>query len=236
MNLRKQRTLSDTHMIFDALIVVPEITKGMKSIGSKALLKIKNSIAILDYQILQLNSIPGIRDIYVCIGFESEKIKKTLTHYSNVKTIYNDEYLTTNQSKSVALYLENVDKLSNLLVINNGVLFKDCFKRFLGHNSILYVIDKPKIHFNIGCNHTESVEYLFYDFPIPWAECVMFNTAALNMLRSHVSKSSIDQNYLFETINLLLSNKIVFDKVTIPKNKVMKVSSVKDIQKAKLFI
>ena len=223
--------------MFDALIVVPEITKGMKSIGSKALLKIKNSTAILDYQILQLKTLPGLRNIYISTGFESDKIKKNVVSYKNVTIINNDQYESTNQTKSILLYLNSVQcDLKNLLVISNGILFKNCFGDLSHNQSKIYLIDKPKINFNIGCHDTPSVQYLFYDFPVPWAECVLLNTEALNLLKEYSSKNCIDQNYLFETINILLSNNIPFDRIIVPKNKIMKVSSIKDIQKAKLFI
>jgi hypothetical protein len=102
--------------------------------------------------------------------------------------------------------------------------------------SKIYTIDKPKINFNIGCHNTETIQYLFYDFPVPWSECVFLNIEALSVLKDYMDKHNIDQNYLFETINVLLSRDVFFEKVTIPKNKIMKISSIKDIQKAKLFV
>jgi hypothetical protein len=43
--------------MIDALILVPEITKGMKSIGSKSLLEIKKKLSVLDYQIQSIRNI-----------------------------------------------------------------------------------------------------------------------------------------------------------------------------------
>jgi hypothetical protein len=223
-------------MMFDVLIIAPEITKGMKSIGPKALLKIKNSTAILDHQILQLKNISGLRHIYISVGFEGDKIKKSVSSYKDVKIINNSEYQTTNQTKSILLYLDSISKPTNLLIISNGILFKGCFSDCGLKTSKIYLIDKPKPNFNIGCHDTSTIQYLFYDFPLPWSECAMLNIEALEMLKNYSVSHNINQNFLFETINILISENITFDKIIIPKTKIMKISSIKDMQKAKLFV
>lgn len=222
--------------MFDALILVPEITKGMKSIGPKALLKIKNSTAVLDYQISQLKHIKGLNSINIATGFESEKIKKNISRYSKTNIVYNENYQSTNQTESVLLHLKQ-NQSKNLLIISNGILFKnsfqDCNKSL---KSKIYLLDKPKYNFNIGCNDTPNIEYLFYDFPIAWMECVFLNQEAISSLMELSTNRSLSQNYLFETINLLLHQNIQFDKEIVHKKNAIKISTVKDLHKAKLFI
>jgi hypothetical protein len=222
--------------MFDAFILVPEITRGMKSIGSKALLKIKQSSAVLDYQIMQLNTIKGLETIHIGTGFESEKIKKNTNKYSNINIIFNEEYKTTNQTASLLLYLQQ-NKPKNILIISSGVLFKNLFHRCEHNNhSKIYMIDKPKNNFNIGCHDTERIQYLFYDFPIVWSECVYFNEETMSRLQHLSDKKNLNQNYLFETINILLNENLSFDKVFVDKKNILKISSLKDIPKAKLFV
>jgi hypothetical protein len=223
--------------MFDALIIIPEITKGMKSIGSKALLKIKNSIGILDYQINQLNKIKGLRHINIATGFDVEKIKKSISSkHTNISIINNDNYQHTNQTESLLLYLQN-NQPTDLLVISNGILFKNIFDKCNKKvNSTIYFLDKPKANFNIGCNNTENVEYLFYDFPLLWAECVFFNKDTVGLLKTLSNSNCFKHYYLFETINYLLENKIQFEKELISKKDIMKIATIKDIPKAKLFI
>ena len=91
--------------MLDALIIAPEITKGMKSLGSKALLTIKNSISILDYQIQELKKIDKNIFIYIATGFESDKVEKTARKYSNTKIIENNKYETSNQTKCLSLFI-----------------------------------------------------------------------------------------------------------------------------------
>ena len=52
-----------------ALIIASEVTKGMKSIGSKSLLKIKNSVLVIEHQIIELQKQHKHIDITVATGF-----------------------------------------------------------------------------------------------------------------------------------------------------------------------
>ena len=74
--------------MLNALIIVPEITKGMKSIGSKSLLEIKKKISVLEYQINQLLAIDPNIKITISIGFESEKIIHIIDKYSKSNINY----------------------------------------------------------------------------------------------------------------------------------------------------
>ena len=222
--------------MLDVIILVPEITKGMKSVGSKALLKIKDSLSVLEYQIQQLKKCRK-NNIHIIGGFEIEKIYKTLSKYK-VNIIENRQYLFTNQAKGIKLFLEN-NNCNNLFIVSNGILFKnnpfDCMSN---GQSKVFLIDKPKTNFNIGCADTDSddVNYLFYDLPLAWSECSFFNKEAIDKFMELYEQQNLDQMYLFEIINKLVSNNIRFDKQTIAKKNIMKINSVTDLSKAKIFI
>lgn len=221
--------------MLDVLILIPEITKGMKSLGSKALLKIKNTTTILQHQIDQLRKYHPKCRIFLGTGFESDKIKKAFYNYSNVMIVENNDYSITNQTKIVTSLIEEYD-LSQLLVISNGILFKN--NPFVCDNhSRLFLIDKPKHNFTIGCNESEQIHYLFYDLPIPWSECVVFNKQAIDQIKHLESIQNIDQLYLFELINILIDKyNLKFIKSHIKKKDIMKINSIKDIPRAKTFI
>lgn len=223
--------------MLDIVIIVPEITKGMKSIGSKALLKIKDSTSILEYQIQQLKKAHKKTNIHVIAGFEVEKIKKTLIKYK-VNILYNEEYLSTNQSKCLDLFLKSYDT-DGLLVVSNGVIFKNnVFDLTDKMESKVFLIDKPKTNFNIGCcdDNSSNLNYLFYDLPICWSECVYMNSTAIRAFRAVSEEENISQMYLFEILNNLASKKVNFNKEYISKKNIMKINTTKDLSKAKLFI
>jgi len=217
-------------------IVVPEITKGMKSLGSKALLPIKNNILVLEYQIQQIRKFNRKSRIFIGAGFESDKIKKILTKYSNVLCIENLEYDTTNQSKLITLLIESFH-LDNLLVISNGVIFRNNPFIHNGDVSTVFMLDKPKNNFTIGCTESDNLYYLFYNMPIIWTECVFFNNNTLEKIKKISMVQNIDQFYLFELINILIEKyNVQFNKLYIKKQNIMKINTIKDISKAKLFL
>jgi CTP:phosphocholine cytidylyltransferase-like protein len=223
--------------MLDAIIVIPEITKGMKSIGSKALLKINDSISILEYQIQQLKKYHKKINIHIIAGFEIDKIKKLLTKYK-VNIIYNHEYVSTNQAKCLEIFFKNY-VCDNLLIISNGVLFKNNpFGAYVNGESKVFLIDKTKNNFNIGCSNEPShnIDYLFYDLPTSWSECLYMNKQAINIFQKIINQNNISQMYLFEAINTMVSYNIIFHKTYIAKKDIMKIHTTKDLTKARLFI
>ena len=81
--------------MINALILAPEITRGMKSLGSKALLEIKKKISVIEHQIHLLKNICRDIKITAITGFESEKIIPILEKH-NINYIYNPNYKNTN--------------------------------------------------------------------------------------------------------------------------------------------
>jgi len=223
----------------NVVILAPEITKGMKSIGSKALLKIKQSMSVIDYQIHEIKKYSSQTKISIVSGFEHDKINKLYSHSKNIEVLYNNTYANTNHGASLSVFLDSKASIdNNLLVITNGVLFKNNPFKLKNNNkskSQIYCINKPKNNFDIGYIGESSVEYLFFDLPNKWTECVMFDTESLNLIKS-IGKKRISQMYLFEIINLLIEKKLKFDIITSDKKNFMKINNAKDISRAKVFI
>lgn len=223
--------------MINAIILVPEITKGMKSIGSKSLLKIKNGQYIIQHQIEQLLQIHKKINITVATGFDNDKIIKAIEGYPRTNVMYNSEYHNTNFGKCLELYLSNSSHVDNLFIINSGILFKP--KTFLAQyfkdQSKIFILDKPKVNFDIGCGVANKIEYLFYDLPQIWSECAFLNKQALNVLSSIISQKNISQMYIFEILNQLISSDIIFEKHILPKKNFLKISTMKDINRARIF-
>ena len=223
--------------MIDSLILIPEITKGMKSVGSKSLLKIKNT-PVLEHQINEiLNIHKGIK-LNIATGFDHEKISKHIsTKYDNVECIYNELYETTNQTKALSIFLEN-HACENLLIISSGILLKN--KNIplstLSGTSKIYLLNKPRNNFNIGCSLGSSTEYLFYDLPNIWSECVYLNKEAILALKDIIQIQNTDQFYLFEIINILILRNIRFENIVIDKKNIFKINHTKDLTKARQFI
>lgn len=224
--------------MINALIIIPEITKGMKSVGSKALLPIKKEKCVLDYQINAIRNIDKNIHITIATGFESEKIIDLIKTYNNVDYIYDHNYKMTNQAQSLKLYLQKHPNITNLLLISSGVIFKSCFitKAMLKEQSKVFILNKQKENFTLGCNKNPNVEYIFFDLPDLWSECLYLNHEALSWLQHFTESRNIEQMYIFELINELLSHKILMHKQVVNKKDIIKITHLKDINKAKTFI
>jgi hypothetical protein len=223
--------------MIDILLISPEITKGMKSIGPRCLLPLRKNLTVIEYQISQLQKIKPSR-ITLNIGFESEKILNTLHRYKTLNYLINDKYTITNQANNLISYIKQ-NKPSKLLVYSSGLLIKNniILKHELFYNDSckLFILNKSKHNFDIGCSNMKNPDYLFYDMPEPWAEICYLNKQAIEVL-ADCNESSLGQMYLFEAINLLLQQNILFDKIYVNKTNIMKIQNMKDLPTAKLFI
>jgi hypothetical protein len=227
--------------MIDIVFIIPEITKGMKSFGPKSLVPLRNG-TLIEYQIELIRSIYKNNNIYLLTGFESEKIKKTIAlskniNKKNIHILEDKNYETHGQISSVFEYLNNKNSNSGAIFINNGIITKFNFQKSieLNNNSIFYIRGK-KINFNIGSNNINSTEYLFYDLPFLWSECIYLNKETLNLVRDIILPHELKTLFFFELINKLLDQSILFQNIIIPKCQITKVNNIKDIKKLKTFV
>lgn len=224
--------------MIDALIIASDITKGMKSIGSKALLKVNGS-SIIEHQINQIKNINKNIRINIITGFDHDRVYKVLQkRYKHINIIYNNKYSDLNQAGDLFLFLQQKPSADKILLINNGIIFRDTTILYdtLDNQSKIYILDKPKNNFTIGCSVSDSVEYLFYDLPCLWSECLFLNKESIELLRTLSPSINMNQMYIFEIINKLIAKNIPFDKIYVKKNNILKINGVKDLPKIRNFI
>ena len=101
---------------------------------------------------------------------------------------------------------------------------------------MIFILNKIKQNFNLGCSHGDHLEYLFFDLPETWSECVYLDAQTVCLLRDVITNNNISQMYLFEIINELISHNVIFHKHIIDKKNIIKINNQKDITKAKKFI
>lgn len=216
-----------------AIILLPEITKGMKSIGSKALLPINETTTILDYQILYLKKNYNPKQIILCTGFDHEKIVKSTQKYKNIAYNFNDKYSIENQAGSLLKCIKNI-KINNALIITNGLILFDKIK-LLDKSTTYFTkhFSDKKHKFDIGINNKTDA-YLFYDLEYKWIELLYLCKRELDTIRNNYTINRTSQLFLFELINELNKQKNNIDYVTIEqKYDAIKIGSIKDIKHAK---
>jgi hypothetical protein len=216
-----------------AIILLPEITKGMKSIGSKALLSINETTTVLDYQISYLKKNYNPKQIVLCTGFDHEKIVKSTQKYKNIIYDFNDKYNLENQAGSLIKCIKNIE-IHNALVITNGLILFDKIK--LLDKSTTYFTKQfsdKKHKFDIGINNKTDA-YLFYDLEYKWIELLYLSKKEIDTIRNSYKINQISRLFLFELINELNKQKNNIDYVMMDqKFDAIKVGSIKDIKHAK---
>lgn len=219
----------------NAIILVQEITKGMKSVGSKALLELYKNTSILEYQIQYLKRFYYPINIYICTGFEHEKIVKTTQKYKNVYYSFNKDYETDNQVGSLIKCLKEYKHINNTLVLSNGLIPIDKIKINKRQSSIQVTDKASKIPFQIGSTNNHDLSYLFYGLPYKWTEFIYFNKESVNQTIQLAEKTKYCKLFLFELINVLLDYGVQIKIEHAQKNIPIKINNIKDLGIAKKY-
>lgn len=221
---------------YNAILLVSDITKGMKSIGSKALLPLTKTTTILEQQINYLKKFYKPINIYICTGFEHDKIVKKTSKYKNIYYIYNQDYNDHNQASSLIQCLKTY-KLNNAIIINNGLVLLDKIIIDKNISSILVSSKNTKTHFDIGLNaECENLLYLFYGLPNKWLEYTYLNKESIDKILEIDKQHKCNKLFLFEIINLLVDNGINFQVNNILSNNLpLKINNIKDLNLAKKY-
>jgi hypothetical protein len=213
----------------DLILLCSGITKGMKSYGPKATIPIgKKKIPLIVDQILKIKQNKNRYDIHIVVGFEHKKILSIIEDYKikNIDLVYDSEYEHHNSSGAL---LSVIDKVQDkFIVFEDGVISSEIPNT---NTTYLPTLDKNSTEFNIGTTSNNSkIEYLFYDLPNLWAEFFSVssnNTKEIKELLTH-NRSKVKKMFLFEMINFLIDNDIVFVDCKIKSKNVQKIINHKN--------
>lgn len=217
-----------------------EITKGMKSVGPKALLKSKKAKELINYQIDTIKD-KNI-DIYVILGFGSDKIKKRIEH-QKVSIVPNDLYESTNDGYALELILQKYDcsKYGGCVIINSGILFHKCIKTDIidtlkNNKSKIYYFNHNNHNntFPIGFTIIDSfVQHMFFNLSNNiWNEIIYISNETMVKYQEIYNKSMRNM-FLFEFINKSIDLGINYSPIKVKYNSVIKITSIKDTNKIK---
>lgn len=217
-----------------------DITRGMKSIGPKGLLRSNKSKELINCQIENIKH-KNI-DTYVMLGFGIDKIKKKIEHQKNVHIIKNDLYDSANHGYAIELILQqyNTNKYDGCIIINNGILFDNDIKYNLLNSdrnaSKIYYFNKNNnyISFPIGFTIVDSrVQHMFFNLTDNiWSEILYIDNSSIKTYNNLYSQSMRNM-FLFEIINKSIDLGINYLPIKTKHNSVIKISSVKDSNRIK---
>jgi hypothetical protein len=187
---------------YNVILLSHEITKGMKSFGSKCLLPIRinqKTDFLLNHQINSLiNNIEQIKKLIIVLGFDFEKIRKKINFPKCTEIVYNEEYSRYGQSYALNLGLNHIDNEYPTLVLSSGIVWKIPIKKTI-KNNVVFVTNK-NINFRLGCTITDNnVEYVFYNLEPYWAESFIIHPEHLKTFTEITNNNK--NMLLFEILN-----------------------------------
>jgi hypothetical protein len=199
-------------MKYNLILLHHEQTKGMKSFGTKALLKIKlqnKTDTIIHHQLEQIGTnLDKDSKIVIVVGFDKERLIKKLDiskKYKNIIIVDNTEYKKLNQSYAMMLGLQKIDNNLPTLIIDSGVLLQKPFimTKDAGLDNNIIFTNKSTKEFDVGCTVNNcNVEYMFYDLNPKWINMFSICPKYKNIIQN-ISKLHKNSN-IFEIINYSL--------------------------------
>lgn len=199
-------------MKYNLIFLQHEQTKGMKSFGPKALLKIKlhnKTDLIINHQLEQIiNKASLDSQIILVVGFDKEKLIKKINldkKYQDIEIVDNTEYKYYNQSYAMLLGLEKINNALPTIIVDSGVLLQKPFEldeNFASDYNVVFTHKNTK-EFDIGCTVNDSnIEYMFYDLNPKWVNMIAISPKYKHIIQN-LATTHKNAN-IFEIINYSL--------------------------------
>jgi len=211
------------------IIPVAGIGHRMKSYGPKCLLKANQKETILQKAIANIKREYPCSDIIVIVGFESDKVMKTLPH--NVRVIENTKYEETNIVESIRIGI-NASSNKKLLIIYGDLVFNVYSIRNLTSNGSCVVVDSQSRFKDeeVGVTIVNGdVTNFAYGLKNKWCQIAYFEDDPFDALKDLCSDRRRNKLYPFELFNIIINSGISI-KAKEPKGMLIReVDSLKDL-------
>lgn len=207
--------------------------KKLKSLGNKCLIKLSNDRCLIDYHISILNKLFHFPEIIVVGSFESKKLSKYLKqkyHDYNIKHVHHEIDNMSNIGTSVVNGVEEASN-KNILLINSSILLNKTFHIDLTTSSI--IINKKK-NGNIGCViENNNVSNCYYGIDNEIYDMLYISSKDYIEFKYLLTNPEIKKLYLFEIMNLCITNNIILKAIDIKNQTLNVVDSNDKIRKLK---
>lgn len=235
----KSKKLVKKKQPISILILATMPDYGMKSLGNKSLIHVKN-LPLIEHQLIHLKKSMRAREyeiIYLC-GYEQQKTQKKIEKYSET---YNVKFISQNIDNlnyggALVDGIQHI-KYNNVLYINYANLFKQTLSSYIKTNKD-YIFVSPNHHNNshirIGFqeNNRDQDNYLFFDIGSKkYLDCGILTKHTIQIIKD-MDPDKYSNKFLFEIINLLPQ----FDSIEINPKDCLFVDSNKTLNKSRRFL
>ena len=212
-------------------VIIPVAGMGhrMKSYGPKCLLPANTKETILEKTIANIKREYPHSDIIVVVGFESEKVIKSLPH--NIRIVENKQFEETNIAESIRVGI-NASANNKLLIIYGDLVFNIYSIRNLTSDGPCVVVDS-KERFKeeeVGVTVVDNcITNFAYGLPKKWSQIAYFENESFEILKSLCADKRKSKLYPFELFNIIINSGINI-KAKEPKGMLIReIDSLKDL-------
>jgi len=213
-------------------VVIPAAGMGhrMKSYGPKCLLHTGTEYTIIERIIHNVYQTYPHSDIVVIVGFDADKVIKTLPR--NIRIVENQLYEDTNVVESLRLALNNIVH-DNVLVIYGDLIFNPETLLGLAEGESCAVVDTKNRFKNeeIGATIVDSgITNFAYGLDTKWAQIIYLTGQELVLFRELCLDRKRGRMYPFELLNIVINKGGKIKAVEPNEMDIMEVDSLRDLE------
>jgi choline kinase len=214
---------------FSVIIPAAGVGRRMKSYGPKALIDLGSGHTIISRQIDILRSHYNSVDITVTVGFEADKLRKSLP--DNVNTVENARYASTNVAASLSAALQSTSAKRALIVYGDLVFGEPIFSGIPLDKSFAIVERRGQMRRDeVGVTIVNGrISQFSYGLPVKWAQIVYLAEGDLAIFRQAVYNSNREKYFGFEILNQVLDRGVELPAIEPSGVRIVEVDSSKDI-------
>lgn len=217
---------------------------GIKSLGTKSLLKI-NDKYIIEYQLENIkNGLKGREfEIILISSFDSNRTIKSIAHLHkkyNIKIIKKD--IDNLNFGGAMIYGLNQIKNNSCLIINYGCLFSKNVINYLcsSDNNTIALVKNNQIYDNlkVGCSiNNDKIEHLFFGLDtVKFFDITYLNNISINFIKKNIDPVINGNKFTFEIINFMIDNFIDFDYKILHTKDAVFIDNLNILKKARRMI
>jgi len=204
----------------------------MRSYGCKSLLPLSDGRSIIRRQIDTLRLVYKDPEIIVVVGFDSDRLIKTLPE--GIRIVENEKFEDTGVGRSIAMGLRATTSDKCLVIYGDLVFNKATFDHIPEHSSVLIDSYKRLPTTEVGViieNH--KVVHFDYGLPNKWCSIVFLCGKELVLFKNLGANADSRRMAGHEILNKIIDRGGEFRSLEPKKMRLVEVDSSKDLTKAK---
>ena len=217
------------HKKLSVIIPVAGMGHRMKSYGPKCLFPTSKNRTILERTLTNVKKVFPYSEIIVIVGFEADKIIKTLPSY--VRVVENQLYEQTNIVESLRLALNNCIH-DNVLIIHGDLIFNIYTLNDITSEGSCAIVDTQDRFGNneIGVNIFDNkITNFSYGLSSKWAQIIYLTGNELDSFKNLCSQRDKNKMYMFEILNMVIDQKGSIQAREPKGMQIVEIDSLKDL-------